>query len=71
MHRGRIWKWSPQKDFEAKNLENTKHTIRCTIVARDGKNQANLDYLKIFAPVQAAEVIKQIFRQPSKAELGL
>ena len=43
-----------QKIFEAKNLENKQHTIRCTIVARDGKTQANLDYLKIFAPVQAA-----------------
>ena len=60
-----------QKIFEAKNLENKQHTIRCTIVARDGKTQANLDYLKIFAPVQAAEVNKADLQTAIESGAGL
>ena len=60
-----------QKIFEAKNLENTKHTIRCTIATRENKNQANLDYLKIFAPVQAAEVNKAELQTAIESGAGL
>ena len=60
-----------QKIFEAKNLENTKHTIRCTIATRENKNQANLDYLKIFAPVQAAEVNKADLQTAIESGAGL
>ena len=60
-----------QKIFEAKNLENKQHTIRCTIVARDGKTQANLDYLKIFAPVQATEVNKADLQTAIESGAGL
>ena len=60
-----------QKIFEAKNLENTKHTIRCTIATRENKNQANLDYLKVFAPVQAAEVNKAELQTAIESGAGL
>ena len=60
-----------QKIFEVKNLENKQHTIRCTIAARDGKTQANLDYLKIFAPVQAADVDKSALQTAIETGAGL
>ena len=42
-----------------------------SIVARDGKTQANLDYLKIFAPVQAAEVNKADLQTAIESGAGL
>ncbi len=44
--------------FSKKDLENGQHTIRCVIVEERGKNQANLDYLKIFTPTESTEVDK-------------
>lgn len=44
--------------FDKKDLDNGEHTIKCTITARDGKTQANLDYLKVFKPAEAATVDK-------------
>ena len=60
-----------QKIFEKKDLENTQHTIRCTIVKRGNSQQANLDYLKIFAPVQAAEVNKADLQTAIESGAGL
>ena len=60
-----------QKIFEKKDLENTQHTIRCTIVKRGNSQQANLDYLKIFAPVQAAEVNKAELQTAIESGAGL
>lgn len=60
-----------QKIFEKKDLENTKHTIRCTIVKRGNSQQANLDYLKIFAPVQAADVDKSALQTAIETGAGL
>ena len=36
--------------FSKTNLTNGEHTIKCVAVARDGKYQVNLDYLKILSP---------------------
>lgn len=36
--------------FSKTGLTNGKHTIKCVAVARDGKYQVNLDYLKILSP---------------------
>lgn len=44
--------------YSNKNLTNAEHTIKCVVKARDGKNQANLDYLKIFSPVESVKVDK-------------
>lgn len=52
-------------------MENTKHTIRCTIVKRGNSQQANLDYLKIFAPVQAADVDKSALQTAIETGAGL
>ena len=60
-----------QKIFERKDLKNGSHTIRCTIVARGNSKQANLDYLKIFAPVQAAEVNKAELQTAIEKGAGL
>lgn len=43
---------------EYNDLENTQHTIRCTIKARSGKAQANLDYLKVFRAEASDKVDK-------------
>lgn len=34
--------------YSKKDLTDGNHTIRCTVVNRDGRKQANLDYLKVF-----------------------
>ncbi|MCB5402270.1 hypothetical protein, partial [Thomasclavelia ramosa] len=60
-----------QKIFEANNLENKQHTIRCTIVARDGKTQANLDYLTIFETKKEAEVNKADLQTAMERGAGL
>lgn len=44
--------------YSNKNLTNAEHTIKCVVKARDGKNQANIDYLKIFSPVESVKVDK-------------
>ena len=36
--------------FSKTDLTNGEHTIKCVAVARDGKYQVNLDYLKILSP---------------------
>lgn len=36
--------------FSKTDLRNGEHTIKCVAVARDGKYQVNLDYLKILSP---------------------
>ena len=36
--------------FSETDLTNGEHTIKCVAVARDGKYQVNLDYLKILSP---------------------
>ena len=36
--------------FSKPDLTNGEHTIKCVAVARDGKYQVNLDYLKILSP---------------------
>lgn len=36
--------------FSKTDLTNGAHTIKCVAVARDGKYQVNLDYLKILSP---------------------
>ena len=36
--------------FSKTDLTNAEHTIKCVAVARDGKYQVNLDYLKILSP---------------------
>lgn len=36
--------------FSKTDLTNSEHTIKCVAVARDGKYQVNLDYLKILSP---------------------
>ena len=36
--------------FSKTDLGNGTHTIKCTIVERDGRMDGNLDYLKIFSP---------------------
>ena len=41
--------------FEKMDLEDTEHTITCTIVARDGRIQSNLDYLEVFSPSDAVD----------------
>ncbi len=38
--------------FSKTDLTNGEHTIKCVAVARDGKYQVNLDYLKILSPVK-------------------
>ena len=44
--------------FEKKDLSKEEHTIKCVIKAERGKQQANLDYLKIFTPAETAAVDK-------------
>ena len=44
--------------FQSEKLSNEKHKIKCVITARDGKQQANLDYLKVYAPAESASVDK-------------
>ncbi len=44
--------------YSNKELKNAEHTIKCVVKSRDGKNQANLDYLKIFAPTETVKVDK-------------
>lgn len=41
-----------------KGLSNGNHTIKCTIVARDGKVNASFDYFKVFSPAVGASVDK-------------
>ena len=49
-----------KKVFEKKDLSNGTHKIRCTIKTRDGKNQANLDYLKVFKPTNVQTVTTDV-----------
>lgn len=44
--------------FSKKDLSNADHTIKCVIRSERGKVQANLDYLKIFAPIEEVTVDK-------------
>lgn len=44
--------------FSKKDLSNVDHTIKCVIRSERGKVQANLDYLKIFAPIEEVTVDK-------------
>lgn len=44
--------------FLKTNLTNGEHTIKCVAVARDGKYQVNLDYLKILSPGEGVTVDK-------------
>ena len=44
--------------FSKTDLTNGEHTIRCVAVARDGKYQVNLDYLKILSPGEGVTVDK-------------
>ena len=44
--------------FSKTNLTNGEHTIKCVAVARDGKYQVNLDYLKILSPGEGVTVDK-------------
>ena len=38
--------------YSVKDLENTEHTITFTAVAMDAMNNANVDYLKVYAPAE-------------------
>ena len=49
-----------KKIFEKKDLANGQHKIRCTVKARDGKNQANLDYIKVFTPANVQTVTTDV-----------
>lgn len=44
--------------FSKTDLTNGEHTIKCVAVARDGKYQVNLDYLKILSPGEGVTVDK-------------
>ena len=44
--------------FSKKDLSNADHTIKCVIRSEREKVQANLDYLKIFAPIEEVTVDK-------------
>ena len=44
--------------FSRTDLTNGEHTIKCVAVARDGKYQVNLDYLKILSPGEGVTVDK-------------
>ena len=44
--------------FSKTDLTNGEHTIKCIAVARDGKYQVNLDYLKILSPGEGITVDK-------------
>ncbi|WP_461810361.1 glycosyl hydrolase family 95 catalytic domain-containing protein [Faecalimonas sp.] len=44
--------------YSNKELSNGEHTIKCVVKARNGKNQANLDYLKVFSSVENIKVDK-------------
>lgn len=44
--------------FSKTDLINGVHTIKCVAVARDGKYQVNLDYLKILSPGEGVTVDK-------------
>ena len=44
--------------FSKPDLTNGEHTIKCVAVARDGKYQVNLDYLKILSPGEGVTVDK-------------
>lgn len=43
--------------YSNKELSDEEHTIKCVVAAREGKNQANLDYLKIYKAAQTGTPI--------------
>ena len=44
--------------FKSEELSNKEHKIKCVIIDRDGKQQANLDYLKVYAPTDSSALDK-------------
>lgn len=44
--------------YSNKTLPNTKHTIKCVVVERNGNKQASLDYIKVFKPSTVTVVDK-------------
>lgn len=44
--------------FQSEKLSEGKHTIKCIVADREGKQQGNVDYLRVFAPAETAVVDK-------------
>ena len=44
--------------FKSEELSNEEHKIKCVITDRGGKQQANLDYLKVYAPADSSVLDK-------------
>ena len=40
--------------YSKTDLINGEHTIKCVAVARDGKTQVNLDYMKVIKPIEGS-----------------